>query len=346
MKNTIWNEYWSSLRIGECVQQGNMQVFALRHALKPALDYLTLEQALKVGGGKKLRIEEVSSAGSVNDLKVVNELDSPVLLVEGEILLGAKQNRTIHTTILVDENSEITIPVACVESGRWSSVFKGGFSVSDHYAHASMRYSKLNHVASVRAAAGPAAAGHREADYSVDQGDVWENVAEFSELGQAHSGTSDAEEVYRKFKERADSWHEFTCPRDSSGIAVAIDGRLIGVECFDRPGTLQKVFPRLIQSYVSEAMMREISGEPRSAARAPVTGEQIESFLREVAGSKVDSAPGVGLGEDLRARTARWSAAVLTCRGGSLHGQVLLASEEPTGSTEPTESEVPPGRAV
>ena len=42
MKNATWNEYWSALRIGECVQQGNMQVFALRHALKPALDYLTI----------------------------------------------------------------------------------------------------------------------------------------------------------------------------------------------------------------------------------------------------------------------------------------------------------------
>ena len=352
MKNTTWNEYWSALRIGECVQQGNMQVFALRHALKPALDYLTLEQALKVGGGRKLRIEEVSSEGSVNDLKVVNELNSPVLLVEGEILLGAKQNRTVHTTILVDENSEITIPVACIESGRWSPFFKGGFSLSDQYAHASMRYSKLKHVASVRAAAGPAAAGHREAAYSMNQGEVWDNVSEFSVQGQAHSDTSNAEEVYRKFKDRAAFWHNFACPDESAGIAVALDGRLIGVECFDRPAALQKMFPRMIQCYVSEAMMRESEREPGKSAGAPVTGEQIESFLREVAGSKVDSAPGVGLGEDLRARAAGWSAALLTCRGGSLHAQVLLAREEPSGDQEPTGSGnppaggVPPGRAV
>ena len=77
----MWKEYWSSLQVGECVVQGNMQVFGLRHEMRPAIDYLILERALKVGKGKDLRVEEVSEGGSVTELKVHNGLDSQVLLV-------------------------------------------------------------------------------------------------------------------------------------------------------------------------------------------------------------------------------------------------------------------------
>jgi hypothetical protein len=147
----MWKEYWSSLQVGECVEQGNMQLFGLRHKMRPAIDYLTLERALKVGKGEEFRVDEVSVGGSVTDLKVHNGLDSPVLLVEGEILLGAKQNRTVYTTILVDKKSDIIIPVACVEQGRWSHRPAAKFALSDQYAHSSLRYAKLAFLGKARA---------------------------------------------------------------------------------------------------------------------------------------------------------------------------------------------------
>ena len=38
----------------------------------------------------------------------------------GEELAGVKQNRIVNTTILVQGNATIVIPVSCVEHGRWS----------------------------------------------------------------------------------------------------------------------------------------------------------------------------------------------------------------------------------
>jgi hypothetical protein len=43
-----------------------------------------------------------------------------LLLLDGEELVGAKQNRILNTTVLVDAHVTVTIPVSCVEQGRWT----------------------------------------------------------------------------------------------------------------------------------------------------------------------------------------------------------------------------------
>jgi hypothetical protein len=61
----------------------------------------------------------VSAGGSVPELKFVNESDKPVFLMDGEELIGAKQNRTLNLSILVPAKKAVGIPVSCVERGRW-----------------------------------------------------------------------------------------------------------------------------------------------------------------------------------------------------------------------------------
>lgn len=48
-----------------------------------------------------------------------NHSESLLLLVEGQELIGAKQNRVLNTTVLIKPKSKVTIPVSCVEAGRW-----------------------------------------------------------------------------------------------------------------------------------------------------------------------------------------------------------------------------------
>jgi hypothetical protein len=104
----------ATILTGEPVTHGALAVIPL---LAPNLDdpdWLTLEEA-----GEGARITEVSEAGSVPFLRVANGADEPLLLLDGEELIGAKQNRILNTTVLVGAHTEVTIPVSCVEQGRW-----------------------------------------------------------------------------------------------------------------------------------------------------------------------------------------------------------------------------------
>ena len=63
--------------------------------------YVILDEAL---AAETARVTEVSDAGSVAELKFLNEGNRPVLLLDGEELVGAKQNRVLN---LFDTNPKI-----------------------------------------------------------------------------------------------------------------------------------------------------------------------------------------------------------------------------------------------
>lgn len=109
----------SRLELGELQEFKNMGVIPLFASDNHSPQYLTLKDALDKG---LLTVTEVSRGGSVPELKVANRAEIPVLLLDGEELTGAKQNRVLNTSLLLKELSETIIPVSCTEEGRWSYV--------------------------------------------------------------------------------------------------------------------------------------------------------------------------------------------------------------------------------
>ena len=84
-------------------------------------DWLTLDALLppspprgegRVRGEAHARVTELSEASSVPFLQVANGAERPLLLLDGEELIGAKQNRILNTTVLVAAHTEVTIPVS------------------------------------------------------------------------------------------------------------------------------------------------------------------------------------------------------------------------------------------
>lgn len=56
----------------------------------------------------------------MHQLKVTNSGDLPVLILDREELVGAKQYRILNLIVLVPAQSKTLIPVSCVEPGRRS----------------------------------------------------------------------------------------------------------------------------------------------------------------------------------------------------------------------------------
>ena len=99
----------ATILTGEPVTHGAHAVIPL---LAPNLDdpdWLTLKEA-----GDRARVTEVSEAGSVPLLKMANGADRPLLLLDGEELIGAMQNRILNTTVLVRAHTEVTISMTCL----------------------------------------------------------------------------------------------------------------------------------------------------------------------------------------------------------------------------------------
>jgi hypothetical protein len=100
---------------GEPLTHGALTVIPLLAPGAPDPGWLTLAEA-----GDAVTIEEVSEAGAVPTLRLTSVADRPVLLLDGEELIGARQNRVLNTTVLVAAGARLTIPVSCVEEGRWA----------------------------------------------------------------------------------------------------------------------------------------------------------------------------------------------------------------------------------
>jgi len=182
MDNLI-NDFITGIDFGEVQVFKNLQIIPLLTKGEEGPVYLTLKEALEK---RLLVITEVSAQASVPELKVLNNADLPVFLLDGEELAGAKQNRVLNTSILVKEKSELIIPVSCTEQGRWSYQ-SAEFYNSENIMSRNLRSKKAANVSSSLKESG---------SYRSDQGAVWENIEEMSASAGVHSSTGAMKDVF------------------------------------------------------------------------------------------------------------------------------------------------------
>src|SRR6266567_6235657 len=159
-------EEFSHFEIGPSSQFRNLTLFPLVRRSTPTrpLDYLLLEDGIAQG---KVRVTELHGGGSVPELRLENTADLPVLLVDGEELVGAKQNRVLNLTILAPAQRTTVIPVSCVEAGRWK-MESTELNVADHLMYSLVRGERVTQVT-----AAMCSNGTRKSD----QGAVWRDIA-------------------------------------------------------------------------------------------------------------------------------------------------------------------------
>ncbi len=270
------------LKLAEAQTFKNMAVYPLLSPLDGGPDYLTLKEALERA---LLTVTEVSAGGSVPELKVANAADLAVLLLDGEELAGAKQNRVLNTSILLQGRSEVVIPVSCTERGRWSYT-SNAFRDSDTVMSPKLRGEKAKTVAISLSATG---------EFRADQGKVWDGIKEMEHKTQVSSRTGAMKAVYEaKTQDLNEYLQAFRRVPEQKGLLVFINGGPVGFDFLSREKAFETLYPKLIKSYAMEALLEQ---KPEAA---PPEAPGPADFLREAAECEEKIYPSVGQGSDYR----------------------------------------------
>lgn len=269
-----------TIRTGEAQRFQSLTLFPLLRAETAAAapEYLLLEEAIGLGVA---RVTELSEGGSVPQLLFVNDGERPVLLLDGEELVGAKQNRILNLTILAPPKQSVVIPVSCVEAGRWRHESKE-FRVSEQAQYARGRAARTAQVSE--------SLMHRQTRQS-DQSAVWADIQEKAERMSAASPTSAMNAMYEKAAVSLEEYlRAFRWVEGQAGVAFGMGGQMVGLDLFDHPATMQRLFPKLLRSYALDAL--DGAADARAIA--------MNGLLSELALAPVFAEPAVGLGKDLR----------------------------------------------
>ena len=306
------SETLASLGFGTARSAHNLTLVPLlRPAAGPA-DYLTLDVALAEG---LVEVTEISEGGSVPTLKLRNRGERKVLLVDGEELVGARQNRVLNLSVLVPPMAELDIPVSCVEQGRWSYRSRA-FRSEGRALHARARSEKM-------AAVSESLRSYSEA--RSDQGALWQEIGRKSQAMRVESNTAAMADIYESHQGSLQDYREAVATQPGQvGAAFLVGGRLVGMELFDAPSTLAHLLPKLVDSYAMDALEERNEG---SGYRQGLSDEQAaelavdtaQAFMQRVQLAKAEQYPGIGLGDTIRLQGPSLRAGALVEGGRVVH---------------------------
>jgi hypothetical protein len=256
-----------------------------------------------------VEVTEVREGGSVPELKVVNNSPRMVLILDGEELVGAKQNRIVNTTILIQGKSTTVIPVSCVEQGRWAYE-SPRFRSQERVMPSHLRAMKAEQVhRSMRTSAG----------FRADQGAIWNEIAGQAARMGAESPTMAMSRIYEKEESSIGKYlKHFRLVEMQVGAVFLINGKVVGLDTFGKPETWAKLFKKLVESHALDAI-DWFQGE--SSAKA--VKSQVTDFLQAARSAAVETCPSVGLGMDCRWESAKVTGFALTHEEQVLHLSVF-----------------------
>ena len=265
-----------------------LSVFPLISEKAGELPHKLLSDALS---DNSLNVIELGQ-GSVPTLVVENLGGYPILILDGEQLLGARQSRMASRSVVVPKKTSKTeIPVSCVEHGRWhftSRKFKSG----RHYSPTRVR-KKVRDLEAKMAKAGAAAPA---ADHlSMAQGEVWDEIDKVQSSMHFHSPTDSLDDVSRSVEDEVFDWsEEFPLLEGQIGVLAFLRGTPLALDIIGSPKLYSKIHDRLMRGYIMDALSTRRTMRRPGEFRA--TAEEAEEFLNAVSSATGQKAPTAGIG--------------------------------------------------
>ena len=271
--------------------QGNLTVFLIHGKDKiKGETFITLQEALVQ---KKVIVRETRS---VNELSIENISSQEVYVQSGDIVKGGRQDRTLPNDILVKAGSgKLPLDAFCVEHGRWQQ--RGGESATAFSGSSKTLSSKnLKYAAKVEKSQAevwdkvtkeqkklsdnvfkgekkPNAAPQASASNDVQGQTVTVNDAQgqTATVNDARSASSlqlalENKNLEKLAKEYTDDLKAAPAQApDAVGFAYAVNGTMTGAEVYANSALFLKLWPKLLESAVNEAIAEQQDGKEGSA---------------------------------------------------------------------------------
>lgn len=299
--------------LGEPQVAGRLAVYPVFGPTRPRLAYRTFAQAVELGALARER----ERGPAVRALVVENPTELPLLVYEGEEVLGAQQNRTFAASALVAAGDTLELDVTCVEQGRWDS----------RRHRERMRPSPQAADPSLRRLARASA----NAIGSADQAQVWSAVACRMVEHNVASQSAAMSDVFDYRRGDLDSLGRGIRHLDGQvGAVAAVAGRPVVLDLVSRAEAFACLLPRLAQGYALDAL---------NSPESEPDGEAAEAFLRDALRAPRLETRTAGMGNGL----AIGSPALLGS-GLEVSGELIQLSAFPVDSGRSAGRVGPPSR--
>ncbi len=272
-----------SLELLESQKYKNMEVVPVKIKRNGNRDYLTLKRGINAG------IVEISECevSTVGTVLAKNNSGIPLLLIDGDEILGAMQNRIMNRSLLIPPHTRMSVSVSCTEQGRW------------HYGrrddiHYGKRDDRVNFYSSSEAADFSTRRAKSRDLYERGscQSAVWDSIQKLEDRTEFKSRTSALNDNFRNHRPKLDEYlRNFRLEYGQSGGIFLINGEIKGFELFANPSIYQDYHEKIFRSYIMEAIVDY---------RPNYCSDNIYGFLREISHSEFRTSPSKGIGRHLQ----------------------------------------------
>ena len=217
----------------------NMEVIPVRINSSSNKDYLTLRRGISAGFVEVTECE-ISTVGTV---LARNNANIPLVLIDGDEILGAKQNRIMNRSLIVPPLTTLPVSVSCTEQGRWhygrtrDEFINRNFESDGEYEEQFENFEFSDEAAdfSTRRAKSQDLFENRSC-----QSTVWNSIANLERKTAFSSRTSALHDNFLNHRPKLNEYlRNFRLEYGQSGAIFIINGQIKGFELFANPSIYQ-----------------------------------------------------------------------------------------------------------
>lgn len=309
------------------ITHGDLTIFPVVSAkTHDTSDFITLDEGIRSGEVVVTEVGNLHSTmrrrppyqtrpyqgAEVNRLVLVNNSKHPLILLAGEVVTGGKQDRVVGKDRIVPAESDpVDLSVFCVEHGRWTETSTKFDTHASVMLQPSVRMKAMadkdqqkvwDEVGKSRSAMASVVAAPANPAATPAPGQTYDStrVASSAEIVELNSTSSYAkarenkavhaqvESIIEPMQKSYESVIKQLRNQNAVGVVVAVKGHILWADMFASSALLAKYWPKLLESYATEALTM-------AGTREEISIKEAERFLLnwQARHEVVDSEPGL-----------------------------------------------------